>query len=80
MEQTKLKESLTIVISKVNGLKFREDFPEETGKYWAELIRSDFTVKFLFETQNILKVDLGKWTNKEKIEFLSNSYSSVLAQ
>ena len=63
-----------------NANKFRFDYPEETGKFWAELLRSDFTLKFAYDSQKLAKANLMNWTNKEKVDFLRHTFESVYNQ
>lgn len=41
-----------------NALQFEKDYPVKVAKYFAELFNSDFTLKFIFESQK--KFDLAK--------------------
>jgi len=63
-----------------NANKFRLDYPEETGKFWAELLRSDFTLKFAYDSQKLVKANLKNWTNKEKVDFLRHTFESAYNQ
>ncbi|WMX13216.1 hypothetical protein [Aureispira sp. CCB-E] len=53
-----------------NALQFQRDFPEKTSIYWTELMRSDFTLKFLFEVKEVLRADVNDWDNQKRVDFV----------
>lgn len=60
-----------------NAIKIRDDFPVQVAKFWAELFRSDFTLKFMIESQKIVKPKIESWTYKQKIDFIRDSFESI---
>lgn len=60
-----------------NAKIIRDNYPLETAKFWTELFRSDFTIKFMFESQNLQKANPAEWSLQRKISFIRDAFESV---
>ena len=57
-----------------NALKIRDEAPRETAIYWSEILRSNFTIRYLHLTQERNGKRADAWTAKEQVEFLHHIF------
>lgn len=60
-----------------NAKIIRDNYPLETAKFWTELFRSDFTLKFVFESQNLRKTNPAEWPLQRKVTFIRDAFESM---
>lgn len=63
-----------------NAGKIKLDYPEEIAKLWVELLRSDFSLQFIFDAQKYLTEDTNTWSYEKKVSYIRDSYESVYAK
>ena len=59
-----------------NALIIRKKYPLETGKYWADLINSEFTLIFITKSHQNKKKAFRKWSIDRKIRFIKDTFEN----
>lgn len=60
-----------------NAKKLRDQYPVEVAKFFAELFRSDFTLKFMYDGKEMVKHDFSSWSYDRKLDFISDLWENM---